>query len=94
MSFAEQVLECVVREAAGYPDSRVSRVRLRAGIALALEPASLRFCLEAIAADTVMDGAHIEMVEDAELGSELIVEEIELDEEDNQSGGEGPSEGA
>lgn len=70
------------------------RVRLRAGEALALEPASLRFCLEAISVDTVMNGARIEMVEDGELGSELIVEEIEIDEEDTQGGGEGTSEGA
>jgi hydrogenase nickel incorporation protein HypA/HybF len=112
MSFAQQILDVVLREAEAYPGARVTRVKLKAGALLALEPASLRFCLEAIAADTPMEGAALDMVETpAEIecpvcgrieveslsggmcpdcgaqaqpatGTELTIEEIELDEED------------
>jgi hydrogenase nickel incorporation protein HypA/HybF len=61
MSFATQVLECVERTALAYPGARVVRVRIAAGEILALNEASLTFCLEAIAAGSVMDGATIEM---------------------------------
>lgn len=80
MSFAEQVLEQVLREAAAYPGLRVTRVALRAGERLAIEPASLRFCLEAIAADTAMDGAVLDYEETYAVGPEIIIQEIELDE--------------
>lgn len=63
MSFAEQILENVLAEAKSYPGARVTRVKLRADELLALEPASLRFCLEAISVDTPMEGAKIEMRE-------------------------------
>ena len=65
LSFAEQVVESVQREAAKYPGYAVTRVRLRAGELLAIEPASLRFCLEAISVGTVMENAAIEMTESA-----------------------------
>jgi hydrogenase nickel incorporation protein HypA/HybF len=110
-SFAQQVLESVEREAAAYPGSKVLRVKLRAGELLALEPSSLRFCLESIAVGTVMENAIIEMDEfEPEVecpkcgrvpvqsvleskcpicgepallvaGTELIIEEIELDDQ-------------
>ena len=110
MSFAEQILQVVQREAANYPGATVVRVRLRAGELLGLDPASLRFCLEAISVDTVMEGAEIDMDQTGpELdcsecgrvtiesvldpvcpncgrlgrlatGTEMVIEEIELDE--------------
>jgi hydrogenase nickel incorporation protein HypA/HybF len=85
MAFAEQVLTHVLHEAAAYPDMRVSRVVLRAGEPLAIEPASLRFCLEAIAAGTPMDRAAIEYTETGDLGPELVIQEIELDEQDGEA---------
>ena len=63
MGFAEQVVESVVREAAAYPGTKVIRVGMRAGKMLALEPDSLRFCIEAISTGTVMEGAEIDLVE-------------------------------
>jgi hydrogenase nickel incorporation protein HypA/HybF len=109
MAFAEQILEGVQRAAEPYAGSAVTRVRLRAGERLALEPASLRFCLEAISVGTCMEGAQIELNETGPelecpacgrvevasvlettcphcgqacppaLGTELFIEEIELD---------------
>jgi Zn finger protein HypA/HybF involved in hydrogenase expression len=86
MSFAEQVLEVVAREAeAAVPGAKVARVKLRAGTLLALEPASLQFALEAISADTSLEGARFEYEETDGLGPELVVEEIELHEQDDSS---------
>ncbi len=76
LSFAEQILDAVQTEAMKYPDARVARIRLRAGEQLALEPASLTFCLNAIAAGTSAEDAKID-IEPAP-GDELIIEEIEL----------------
>lgn len=115
MSFATQILACVQRTAEVYPGATVSRVRVGAGILLALNEASLSFCLHAIAGGTVMEHAVLEM-ETLPLvaecprcgpvdaggapvtecphcgrpvtvtgGSDLIVEEIELNEQDGQS---------
>lgn len=113
MAFAEQILENVQRETEAFGDCIVTRVRLRAGERLALEPASLRFCLEAISVGTCMEGAVIEFREvgpeldcpvcgrvtvasaldtvcptcgqacPPTMGTELILEEIELNDEDN-----------
>ena len=63
LSFAQQIMENVLREAAAYPGARIVRVRLRADELLALEPASLRFALEALAVGTPMEGAEIDMRE-------------------------------
>ncbi len=63
LSFAQQILENVEREARNYPGCRVVRIRLRAGEMLALDPASLRFAMEAISVDTAAEGAVVEMDE-------------------------------
>ena len=63
LSFATQILERVEQEARSFPASTVTRVRLSAGEMLSIENASLAFCLEAISAGTVMDGAKVEIVE-------------------------------
>lgn len=93
LSFAEQILETIQRETAAFGAARVTRVKLRADEYLALEPASLRFCLESIAVNTIMDGARIEIEEvplpagtDRPLfGAGLVIEEIELDEQDAET---------
>jgi len=79
LSFAQQILEVVVREAQQYPAHKVVRIKVRASDALVLEPSSLRFCLEAISMDTVAEGAVIEINETND-ETDLMVEEIELDE--------------
>jgi len=63
LSFATQILERIEQEARNFPVSTVTRVRLSAGEMLSIENASLAFCLEAISAGTVMEGAKIEIVE-------------------------------
>lgn len=84
MSFAEEVLDVVLREAAAYPGARVSRVRVRVGSLLAIEPASLRFSLEAISLDTPAAGACVEIIEqpvhETPGDGALTIEEIELSE--------------
>ncbi len=86
MAFAQQILDCVQSYTADYPNARVTRLRLASGARLALDPASLRFCLEAIAVGSVMDGASIELLESPnDQDSALTVEEIELNEYDAAS---------
>jgi hydrogenase nickel incorporation protein HypA/HybF len=63
LSFATQILDRVQQEARNFPRSKVTRVRLSAGELLCIENASLTFCLEAIAAGTVMENAEIEIAE-------------------------------
>lgn len=83
LSFAEQILDTVQREAAAYPDTRIIRIRLRAGELLGIEPASLEFCLKAISAGTVANTAEIEI--EPVPGGELIIQEIELHGQDSQT---------
>ena len=61
MSFATQILSCVERAAEAYPGVTVVRVRVAVGAFLAVNEASLAFCLTAIAAGTVMSGAKLEI---------------------------------
>ena len=63
LSFATQIVESIQRETSAYPDCRITRIKLRAGTALALDPASLRFSIEAISAGTSLEGARVEMEE-------------------------------
>lgn len=79
LSFAVEILDRVEREAAKYAGSRVTRVRLRAGRMLNIEPSSLAFCLEAISSETPLAGAEIDFRQDDGMGTDLIIEEIELD---------------
>jgi hydrogenase nickel insertion protein HypA len=65
LSFAEQVLDGVLQETEAWPASRITRIKLRAPESLALEPASLRFALEALSADTQAEGAEIIIAEEA-----------------------------
>ena len=63
LSFATEILERVQQEARNFPACKVTRVRLGAGELLCIDNASLTFCLEAIAAGTVMENARIEIAE-------------------------------
>jgi len=65
LGFAEQILNCVVGEARRHGARRALRVKLQMGKYSGLEKASLSFCLEAISAGTLMEGAEIEIEETA-----------------------------
>lgn len=113
LSFAQQIVDSVLKQTAAYPGAQVSRIKMSASEALALEPASLKFAIEALSTGTPLENATIELVETgleadcdncgrvridslfaAEcpqcggtvtpvLTSELTIEEIELDEQDD-----------
>ncbi|RJP25006.1 MAG: hydrogenase maturation nickel metallochaperone HypA [Candidatus Omnitrophota bacterium] len=115
LAFAEEIFHCVEREARRHNAVKIRRVRLQVGQYSGVDPASLSFCLEAISAGTIMDGAAIEMMEsrpewicstcggfpgDSEAlsacpncggaleysaATDLRVQEIELDDDDNQT---------
>ncbi|MEW6238596.1 MAG: hydrogenase maturation nickel metallochaperone HypA [Candidatus Omnitrophota bacterium] len=65
LGFAEQILNCVEEEARRHGARKALRVKLRMGKYSGLEKASLFFCLEAISAGTLMEGAEIEIEETA-----------------------------
>ena len=115
LSLAEAILKSVRNEARRHRARAVTLVRLRVGKLSGVDRRSLSFCLEAISAGTVMEGARIDMIEvgpelvcrkcgrfsverptkplcprcgaPAELspGTEMYVEEIELDGEEDQA---------
>lgn len=72
MALAEAVLNSVEREARRHGARRVSAVRLRIGKLAGVDRRSLMFCLEAISAGTLMEGARIDAVD---AGAELVCEE-------------------
>ena len=63
LSFAEQILKVVEHEARKNGARKVNRVRLRVGKLSGVDKESLSFCLEAIAAGSLMDGSRIEVTE-------------------------------
>ncbi len=71
LSIAGAVLGCVKREARKHGARAVTAVRLRVGTLSGVDRQSLDFCLQAISAGTVMEGARIEMVG---AGPELVCE--------------------
>jgi hydrogenase nickel incorporation protein HypA/HybF len=48
MGVASSVLDAIRKESEGYPGEKASRVGLRIGEFVAVDPDSLRFCFEAI----------------------------------------------
>ncbi len=72
LSFAEQIVDAVKLAVVEYPNAKVTTLRLRAGQWLALEPASLKFCLDTISINTVLEGAEVQI---EEVGPELICQE-------------------
>ncbi len=69
LSLAEAILNSVENEARRHRARAVSSVRLRVGRLSGVDRRSLSFCLEAISAGTVMEGARIDV---GEVGPELV----------------------
>ena len=63
LAFAEQILKIVEHEARKNGARKVTRVKLIVGRMSGVDKGSLSFCLEAIAAASLMDGARIEVTE-------------------------------
>ena len=63
MSFAESILRVVSRASRENGRRPVTRVVLKVGKMSGVDPASLRYCLDAIASGSAMEGAKIDVVE-------------------------------
>jgi hydrogenase nickel incorporation protein HypA/HybF len=63
LSLAGGILRVLEQTRARDPFERVTHLRLEAGALCGVEMASLRFALQAIAPDTCLEGAHIEIDE-------------------------------
>jgi hydrogenase nickel incorporation protein HypA/HybF len=64
LGFAEAVVECVLREAEKHCAKRIQRLHLKVGTYLGIEKASLAFCIEALAAETPLASAKLEICDD------------------------------
>ncbi len=62
MSLIESVLRIIEEQAAVEKFSHVKTVRLEVGELSHAEPQSLRFCFEAAAGDTLVEGAKLEII--------------------------------
>ncbi len=67
--FAEEILNCVLKEVEKHGSPRVLNISLGIGCYSGIEPDSLAFCLEAITKDTLLEGAKLEF---EETGPQLI----------------------
>ena len=63
MSLAESALQIIEQAAVANNLRRVSKVRLEIGQLMAVEPQSLRCCLELVARGSLADGAELEITE-------------------------------
>lgn len=61
MGIANSVLEAVRSEMRRYPEARPAKVGLRIGEMAAVDQESLRFCFEALAAGTDLEGLQLEI---------------------------------
>lgn len=61
LAIAQDILAMIEREAIVHNAVQVKAIRLRMGTHSHLEKRSLSFCLEAIAQDTILDGARIDI---------------------------------
>jgi hydrogenase nickel incorporation protein HypA/HybF len=61
MGMANSILEAVRSELRRYPEARPAKVGLRIGEMAAIDAESLRFCLEALAAGTDLEGLQLEV---------------------------------
>ena len=59
MGIANSILEAVAKEAARHPGSRPTKVGVRIGEMAAIDGEALRFCLEVLAQDTMLDGLQL-----------------------------------
>jgi hydrogenase nickel incorporation protein HypA/HybF len=61
MSIANSVLEAVRREAARFPDGRISKVGLRIGELAGVDPDAVSFCFDAIVRGTELEPLALEI---------------------------------
>jgi hydrogenase nickel incorporation protein HypA/HybF len=61
MGIANSVMEAVRSEMRRYPDARPAKVGLRIGEMAAVDQESLRFCFEALAAGTDVEGLELDI---------------------------------
>jgi len=84
MGVASSVLEAVGKQMRQHPRERVSRVGLRIGEFVAVDPDSLRFCFEAIVKGSDLEPLSLEIelckAGDGRRGDELEIAWLELDE--------------
>ena len=84
MGVASSVLEAVAKEMRLHPYERVSRVGLRIGEFVAVDPDSLRFCFEAIVKGSDLAPLSLEIewcrASEGRRGDELEIAYLELDE--------------
>ncbi|HUN67626.1 MAG TPA: hydrogenase maturation nickel metallochaperone HypA [Burkholderiales bacterium] len=77
LTLAENVLQIVEEAARRESLRRVHAVRLEIGQISSVEPEAMRFCFDAVARDSVADGARLEIVTTA--GTEMRVIELEAE---------------
>lgn len=63
MSLCESILQIVEAEAAREPFMRVTWLQLEIGALAGVEVEALRFCFDAVAPDTILAGAELDIVE-------------------------------
>jgi hydrogenase nickel incorporation protein HypA/HybF len=63
MSLAESALQIIVKAAAANNLRRVRKIHLEISQLMAVEPQSLRCCLESVARGSLADGAELEITE-------------------------------
>jgi hydrogenase nickel incorporation protein HypA/HybF len=68
MSLAEGVLDLVTDSARSNGFTRVKTVWLEIGALAGVEAEAMRFCFEAVAKDTLLEGAQLEIIETAGQG--------------------------
>lgn len=61
MGIANSILEAVTTELRRYPRSRASKVGVRIGELAAIDADSLRFCFDALARDTDLEGLQLQI---------------------------------
>ena len=61
MGIANSILEAVYREMRSHPGKRATKAGVRIGELAAIDNESLRFCFEALARDTALDGLQLEI---------------------------------
>jgi len=61
VSLIEDVIALVERERTRQPFARVNRIRLEVGLLSSAEPEALRFCFDAVAVGTIVEGSRLEI---------------------------------
>lgn len=78
LGIAQDILKVALTEAEKHNGRRISTLHVKLGEASHIEPASLEFCLEAMARGTIAEGARIE-IEPVEASREITLDSLELD---------------